>query len=136
MEEHQEDFIDLFEYPKVWGDNDGDLSVWKEWDKNFKSYIYHIGMEGLIGYKNLSEGIKYYEKLCKALKVFVDKNSTSQNETNTDVIYHSRDIEVHDDKANNLVWIYATEPAVGFNSLYDTYLWFSDVVKQLKTINP
>lgn len=135
MEEHQEDFIDLFEYPKVWpNSNDGDLSVWKTWDKNFKEYVYHIGIEGMIGYKNLNEGIEYYEQLCNALKTFLDEHSTSSDKADRDIIYHSRDVEVYDDKDNDCVWIYVSEPSMGFDSLYDTYLWLTDIIKQLKTI--
>lgn len=135
MEKHQEDFVDLFEYPKVWpNSNDGDLSVWKTWDKDFKKYTYHIGIEGFIGYKTLNEGIEYYEQLCNALKKFVDNHPISLRKTDHDIIYRSRDIEVHDDKDNECVWIYASEPSMGFNSLYDTYMWLSDIIKQLKTI--
>lgn len=135
QDKEHEDFVDLFEYPQVWqNSNDGDLSVWKTWDKDFKTYIYHIEIEGFIGYKTLNEGIEYYEELCNALKAFLKKNAIPSKKANNKVIYHSRDVEVHDDKDNDCIWIYVSEPSMGFNSLYDTYSWLSDIIEQLKTI--
>ncbi len=127
-----DDFVDLFEWPNA---NNGDLSIWKDWDKYSKSDTYHIEIEGNIAYNNLSDGINYYENMCKALKEYLDNNSILPNESNKNVIYHSRDIEVIDDKENNCVWIYTSEPAYNFHCLYDTYLWLADVVKQLKSIS-
>jgi hypothetical protein len=127
-----DNFVDLFEWPNA---NDGDLSVWKDWDEYSKSDDYHIEIEGNLAYDNLHDGISYYEDMCKALKEYLDKNSITPNELKENTIYRSRDVEVINDKENNCVWIHTSEPAYHFHCLYDTYFWLSDVVKQLKTIN-
>lgn len=134
-ENNQEDFIDLFEYPKVWpNSDDGDLSVWKSWDKNFKSYYYHIGIEGMIGYKDIDDAIDYYKHLRNGFKRYLKDNNVKQTKTSEHTIYHSRDVEVIDDTANKCTWVYVTEPSMGFNELYDTYLWLEDIIKQLESI--
>lgn len=131
----KEKFVILLEYPHIWNDNSGDLSVWKEWDENLNKYTYHIGVEGFIGYKNLNEGIAYYEQMSNAFNEYLKANTISSPKQNDNIVYHSRDIEVENDKDNKCVWIYVSEPSLGFNCLYDTYLWLKDIIKQLKTIS-
>jgi len=112
------------------------LSVWKTWDEDIKAYYYHIGTEGSIGYKNLHGAIEYYKQMCNGFKQYLDNNNIKKIQQSNQTIYRSRDIEVVDDKDNECVWVYTSEPSLGFNSLYDTYLWLVDVTKQLESINP
>jgi hypothetical protein len=114
----------LFKYPKTLED----IEVWKNYD-SYKPY--HIDIEGLIWYETLQNGIDYLTTLKDEYFKWLKSNHNDEivEEVN-DIIYKSYDIEIFKDKIGYCIFLNAPS----FDKLYDTYLWFDGVIKQLNKI--
>ena len=112
-----------------------DFEVWDEEDLSSRNFPheYHVDVEGYIWYKNLHDGVEYFELMKNAYLEFLKENYKDLNlnlKTDSTTKYRSYDIEINQDE--NGWTIYVSAPI--FYSLENTYYYINGVVNQLKQI--
>lgn len=116
---------DIFSYPNYLSD----INVWCE--ENEESTTYHIGVEELICYRTLEEGIDYIKGLKEIYYEWLKGNSYIQDVENRNKSLNTlSNIKINKESCGYTIKLNAPS----FSELFDTYVWLDGVVKQLESI--
>ncbi|WP_339304234.1 hypothetical protein NST33_17640 [Paenibacillus sp. FSL L8-0435] len=116
---------------EVFSWQDEDFSVWKDKVWYSEKDQFHIGVEGYMGFENMSQAIECYEQFNEAFKEYIEQNvGLKGKHLGWNKIYSTRAINVSYE--NEYFWIFLD----GYKSeeISELYWYMCDVIEQLKGI--
>ncbi|MFE6075579.1 hypothetical protein ACFVQB_14000 [Paenibacillus sp. NPDC057886] len=109
-----------------------DFSVWKDKVWYSDKDQYHVGVEGYMGFEDMTQAIDCYEQFNEAFKQYIEQNcGLKEKHLGWHKIYSVRAVNVAYE--NECYWIFLD----GHKSeeISDLYWYMFDVIEQLKQVN-